>query len=174
MADREDYLWRRLLDPRSGPVIGYLFGSVGDADGYVLAQRQGDTLVCLDLQARGAAVEAALAFLGGLRSTIETVRWNSSGFDPLLARLPDKTFKMQVRRHWMTRIVDVARALQMRGYAVGESAELHLDVEGDDLFEDNNGRFVLTVRDGRARSSGAARATSASPSGPWRRSTPAS
>ncbi|MHC4922712.1 MAG: GNAT family N-acetyltransferase, partial [Planctomycetota bacterium] len=54
------------------------------------------------------------------------------------------------REIWMLRIVDVRKALAMRGYAPGVEVDVVLDIE-DDIVRRNNGRFRFQVRGGRAR-----------------------
>jgi predicted acetyltransferase len=49
---------------------------------------------------------------------------------------------------WLLRVVDVAKALEKRGYPSGLQAELHLEVQ-DDLIAENNGRFILSVSQGQ-------------------------
>src|SRR5207253_2552448 len=51
---------------------------------------------------------------------------------------------------WMLRIVNVPAALEARGYPVGVEAELHVQVR-DPLLPQNQGRFILSVGDGRGR-----------------------
>jgi predicted acetyltransferase len=57
---------------------------------------------------------------------------------------------MKLNFHWMVRVLDVAAALEARGWPAGAAGTLHLEVE-DDLFPENGGRFVLEVSDGVAR-----------------------
>jgi predicted acetyltransferase len=49
---------------------------------------------------------------------------------------------------WLLRVVDVRAALTGRGYPPGLETEVHLAVR-DEVCPWNNGRFVLTVADGR-------------------------
>ncbi|MCX7011428.1 MAG: sterol carrier protein domain-containing protein, partial [Candidatus Sumerlaeota bacterium] len=49
---------------------------------------------------------------------------------------------------WMLRVVDVAAALEARGYPPAFEAELHFEIQ-DDWLPWNNGRFVLQVSNGR-------------------------
>jgi predicted acetyltransferase len=69
--------------------------------------------------------------------------------DPLLALLPEQSCTVRLDLQWMVRILDVQRALTARGYAPGRSAELHLRVH-DDLFRENDDRFILRVENGIA------------------------
>ena len=49
---------------------------------------------------------------------------------------------------WMLRVINVSTALEKRGYSPGIQAELHLEIR-DDLLAENNGRFILSVANGR-------------------------
>ena len=48
----------------------------------------------------------------------------------------------------MLRVIDVVKALEKRGYPASIQTELHLEVE-DDLIAENNGKFILSVTNGR-------------------------
>lgn len=98
----------------------------------------------------GRAARRLLTFLGDHRSLAGDAFWYGSPADPILSLLRDA--RIQVRRQfpWMTRIVDVPAALTARGWPKGMSGELHLEVQ-DDVVRENDGRFVLSVRDGEAR-----------------------
>jgi len=50
----------------------------------------------------------------------------------------------------MLRIVDVRKALALRGYPPGLRAEVHFAIR-DDILRANAGRWVLSVEDGLAR-----------------------
>jgi len=88
-----------------------------------------------------------LTFLADHRTTVETVIWPGMPADPLLLLLPDHCYKVQGGQ-WMTRLVDVKRALEERGYPAGVEAEVHFRVR-DELFPRNRGPFVLEVAQGR-------------------------
>jgi predicted acetyltransferase len=76
--------------------------------------------------------------------------WYGGADDPLLLHLREQTYTVTLDIHWMVRVLDVAKALEARGWPAGLSGSLHLEVE-DDLFPENRGRFVLEVSDGAAR-----------------------
>ena len=70
--------------------------------------------------------------------------------EPLLGVMSEQTgVSVQRRREWFTRVVDVPRALSACGYPAGLSAELQIEV-ADPLVADNDGRWILSVDDGRA------------------------
>jgi predicted acetyltransferase len=62
--------------------------------------------------------------------------------------LPEQTAKIKNQKRWMLRIVDVYKALQLRGYPLGIETELHLAVQ-DDLLAVNNDKFILSIANGR-------------------------
>ncbi|NEQ28691.1 MAG: GNAT family N-acetyltransferase, partial [Microcoleus sp. SIO2G3] len=97
-----------------------------------------------------AAGQTFWSFLSDHRSQIDKVRWTSAAIDPLTFLLPEQTWKPRFIERWMLRVVDVAAALEMRGYSADTAGELHLEVQ-DDLIAANRDRFCLTVANGQAR-----------------------
>ena len=68
----------------------------------------------------------------------------------MLTMLREQRSRMRLWEYWMLRIVDVAGALEARGYAADRGARVHFEVR-DDVLPQNNGRFVLEVSDGRGK-----------------------
>lgn len=95
-----------------------------------------------------AAVQRFWTFLAAHRSIVKKVRWRSSAVDPLVLMLLEQTAAIYRLERWMLRVIDVSKALEKRGYLQGIEAELHLEVR-DNLLPDNNGRFILSVSNGR-------------------------
>lgn len=62
--------------------------------------------------------------------------------------LPEQTAKPRFADRWLLRVIDVGKALSKRGYPPEIEAELHLEVR-DDLIAENNGKFMLSVANGR-------------------------
>jgi predicted acetyltransferase len=58
--------------------------------------------------------------------------------------------EMREYGRWMLRLIDLAGALEARGYAEGFAAELQLDVQ-DQTLPWNRGRLRVTIEGGRAR-----------------------
>ena len=61
----------------------------------------------------------------------------------------DQRGAVQLPDPFLKRVLNVATALEARGYPAGVKAEIHLQID-DDLLKHNRGKFVLTVADGRA------------------------
>ncbi len=95
------------------------------------------------------AARTALGFFSDQRSMNEFVWFSGAPTEPIEIVLGEHGLKTDWRTHWMLRIVDVAGALEARGYSTGVEGEIHFDIT-DDLLPWNNGRFVLHVEKGRA------------------------
>ncbi len=153
--DRNEYMWRRLMNVGDTPLNTYLVERDGVAEGYIVyeqRQRAGErdrAIVARDLVAlTPGAARTLLAFLAGHRSTVNSVEWVGSPADPLLLHVPNQGYKVAWYEQWMLRIVDAPGALEARGYPPALHAELHLEVR-DDALPWNRGRWVLTVAGGR-------------------------
>ncbi len=154
--DRGDVLWGRVRVLRGEPAHGYLVEGASGVEGYVyLVRRQVEPLklelVVTDLVASTpAAARRLLSFLGDHHSLAKEAVWFGGGDEPLLMLLKEQSYAVKLHFHWMVRVLDVAAALEARGWPAGAAGALHLEVE-DDLFPENSGRFVLEVSDGVAR-----------------------
>ncbi|MCC5636147.1 GNAT family N-acetyltransferase [Nostoc sp. CHAB 5844] len=152
--DRNPGIWERLIQPEDKEAIyGYLIGSQDQPQGYIILsqhlQTDGAVIKIRDWTVlSNAAVQTFWSFLANHRSTIKKILWKSSVIDSLTLLLPEQTAKIQHQKRWLMRIVDVYKALQLRGYTLGVETELHLAVK-DDLLTANNDKFILSVANGR-------------------------
>ncbi|MEW6499069.1 MAG: GNAT family N-acetyltransferase, partial [Cyanobacteriota bacterium] len=149
--DRNSVMWKLVVDPPTDRVVyAYLIGSETQPEGYVIFnQLQEQHLAILDwVTLTPTAARRLWMFLADHRSIFETVRWRGRVLDPLLLLLAEQTDCVRQLERWLLRIVDVAKALEQRGYPPEVEAELHLDVR-DNLLLENNGKFVLSVSGGR-------------------------
>ena len=64
--------------------------------------------------------------------------------------MAEQSYRVLRHDRWMVRILDVARALEARGFPPDLECELSLDVR-DDVLPHNAQRFVLEVCKGRGR-----------------------
>jgi predicted acetyltransferase len=154
--DRGPYVWNRVWLPRGQVALGWVIDGVGGIEGYVVLQqarpnpshaRHDVTLTDICFTTPGAG-RRLLGFLADFGSMGLDVVFHCGPTHPLLICTIEQRWTITFRDYWMLRIVDVAAALEARGYPAGLNAELTLDVE-DELFEDNGGRYTLRVRDGR-------------------------
>ena len=152
--DRNPAIWEGLIKPdNQEPVYGYLIGAKDQPQGYIifnqLSAEEDSILRVRDwVILTEDAAQSFWSFVANHRSQIKKVRWKSSVIDSLTLLLPEQTAKILVCDRWMLRIIDLVKALEMRGYPAGIEAELHLEVK-DDLLTNNNGKFILSVANGR-------------------------
>ncbi|MEH1960402.1 MAG: GNAT family N-acetyltransferase [Nostoc sp.] len=152
--DRHPAIWERLIQPDEKETFyAYFIGSKEKPQGYILfsqhSKEDGAILRIKDwVILTVAAAQSFWSFLATHRSQIERVRWRSSVIDSLTLLLPEQTAKLRHTMRWLLRVVDVVKALEMRGYPSGIQAELHLDIQ-DNLLTGNNGKFILSVANGR-------------------------
>jgi predicted acetyltransferase len=149
--DRSPYMWRKVLAPYGQEGFAYQIVRGDKPEGYVIyTQGARDVpLQVLDWCVRGReAGLTLLAFLAADRAMVTTATLRGAPEDPLLYLLPERSATINRAQTWMVRIVDVAGALQARGYHPALDAELHLAVE-DALLPANDGAFVLRVAQGR-------------------------
>lgn len=147
--DRSTAIWERLVDPYDDVAYAYVVDG-----GYIVFQQRSKPdsmhfrVVVRDVtMTTRASAQRILGFLHDLRSLADEIVWRGVNADPLLSLLPEQTHSVKRHERWMLRVLDVPRALAMRGWPKIR-AEVHLAVH-DAHFAENAGRFVLSVEDGR-------------------------
>lgn len=128
---------------RDGEVVGFtVWGRhSGDVRGWHV---EVDHLIGVD-----AEVERAMwRQIGTWWSVAPTTRLVSWPSDQLLFDLPERDTTIEAEETWMTRLVDVAGAVEARGFPPGLQVEVPLRIH-DRRLPHNDGAFVLSVRDGR-------------------------
>ncbi|WP_373529120.1 enhanced intracellular survival protein Eis [Nostoc sp.] len=152
--DRHPAIWERLIQPDEKEILyAYFIGTKDQPQGYIIFTQErtedGEILWVKDWVLRTvAAAQTFWSFLANHRSQIHQVRWKTSAIDSLTLLLPEQTAKMWRQFRWLLRVIDVVKALELRGYPLGIQAELHLEIQ-DNLLAANNGKFILSVANGR-------------------------
>jgi len=154
LLDRGDYIWRRIRKPRNVQPHAYVVldgDAVRGSVHFQVKQRDNEEYLFLwDIVALDAkAGRRLLTFLADHRSMEQKVIWAGGPIPPYIAMLREQFAEMTLREQWMTRIIDVERAITERGYLPGIDTEVHFDVH-DDLIDANTDRFVLRVSNGSA------------------------
>lgn len=157
--DRSDLFWDRLdydVDPDRRNSFGYLL--VDDDDvahaGLTVSHRQGDAPLKFGLDVGGPfatspeALERALALVAAMGTTADRATV-SLPVESLGHSVPAAYLQHQDSWLWMLRIVDVDRAMTLRGYNPAIIGEMQFTV-ADRYGPWNNGRWSLAVSDGRA------------------------
>jgi predicted acetyltransferase len=156
--ERPEWMWQRKLQSDEQRYFRYLVTRDGAPEGYLI-YRQGDTNTPISVVDSCVLTPEAgrrlLKFFAGHRSMIESVTWAGGPLDPFAYLLREpmvavarSRVKTTLSLDWMLRLVDVSKALALRGYPTGLNAELHLDVR-DDILPSNEGRLVLEIAGGR-------------------------
>jgi len=154
--DRGSYAWRRVFQPREGRARAYVVLGDGGPEGYVAfysspyVDRRNELVVTDMIAATPAARGRILTLIADHASLATHVQWHGEAADDWIGSLPDQRYEIRVDHFFMTRITNVAAALEARGYAHGAAGRLELDVV-DDVVPGNAGRLVLEVDSGRAR-----------------------
>ncbi|HEV8296428.1 MAG TPA: GNAT family N-acetyltransferase [Acidimicrobiales bacterium] len=129
---------------RDGDLVGLIaYREVREGSGrtFDVATSQ---LVALD----GGALRALLDLVVAHGTMADALRTNLPA-DLLVHAIPHaQLLRRRFQFPWMLRIVDAPRAIAARGFAPQLDLEIHLELEGDDTLTDNNGRYVLRVKDG--------------------------
>ncbi|MUG95762.1 GNAT family N-acetyltransferase [Scytonema sp. UIC 10036] len=152
--DRHQAIWQQIIKPDNNETVyAYLIGTVEQPQGYIIfsqhQDRDGSFIKIRDwVVLTPKAAQTVWSFLANHRSQIQSVHWKGSPIDTLTLLLPEQTAQQKSTFRWMLRIVDVAKALEKRGYFSATQTELHLDIK-DDLLPENNGKFILSVANGQ-------------------------
>jgi predicted acetyltransferase len=93
-------------------------------------------------------VRQVVRFLADARSIADQVSWIGGPEDPLVHALPEKGVRVEQADHWLSRVVDARRALEIRGYPLGIRRSLVLELDDADLSW-NRGAHLLEVTEGR-------------------------
>jgi predicted acetyltransferase len=150
--EREKLLWEVVMNPYwRGEVSRFLIKRNGKYEGYAVLCIKNDRepifMPEYCVLTREAA-ERLLTLLADHSSIMKSVIWLGPAHDPITQLLPDRNYQMEKLEGIMFRVVSVERALEARGYLPAVNAEVQFEV-ADDIIEENNGRFVLKVRDGK-------------------------
>ncbi|MFQ4146382.1 enhanced intracellular survival protein Eis [Chlorogloeopsis sp. ULAP02] len=152
--DRYKAIWQRIIEPdEKEATYTYAIGSADYPQGYIIFSQhstENDTILRIKdwVILTAAAARTFWSFMSNHRSQIDKVRWRGSTIDALTLLLPEQTAKIRSTNYWMLRVLNVVKALEKRGYPLSVEAELHLEIQ-DDLLAENNGKFILSVANGR-------------------------
>lgn len=161
--DRGPYVWHRVRNPKVGPAQAFVAeDDSGNVEAYCIyrietredgptaGNARGNVMHLVDHgYSNGRGLDRVLGFLRGFSSIVGEIEFTDHPGSPLLQRMPDRRFTFEMRDPWMLRVVDVAGALEARGYAPSLSCEFTLHVR-DALIETNNTPVRVRIADGRA------------------------
>ena len=147
-----------------GHVVGYVSWNRG------FGYDDGAAITVLDLQSITAdGYRALLSAIGSFDAVTPTTRIRTSGTDPIHWLIPGTGWSVEQVRPYMLRVVDLAGAVDARGWPIGLRADVVLQVN-DPVCPWNSGRHRLVLDHGRGRiessqAADAAEATDVTPAG---------
>lgn len=148
LRDHPD-LWRKIWAPSAGRTRSFLLGSLGTPEAH-WTQRvtpMGEDLRILDWSTPGAhGWEALVESFRSFSSMHPGVSLPQGLEVGLFDWLEYPRVQIEEEHQWMLRLIDVPKALALRGYPEGVEAELHLRVLDSTLAE-NQGDWILKVHD---------------------------
>ncbi|MFO0748417.1 MAG: GNAT family N-acetyltransferase [Myxococcota bacterium] len=155
LSERGTFFWNRTFRPRDEPRALGLFAGQRMVGGLVVSRTPVDHgRHDLELKRWWAEDDRALrALLGLLRhqgSLGRYASWYGAPTDRLVMALPAEIWEVERVQPWMLRVVDLASAFALRGFAAGLTSELDLGVD-DPVCPWNTGRWHIAVSAGRAQ-----------------------
>jgi predicted acetyltransferase len=161
--DRGPYLWKRAFKPKAGPAEAYVaedasgrieaycvYRVTARSDGPASGNARGKLMDVVDFgYLNGHGLDRVMGFLRGFSSVVGEIDLADHPGSPLLSRLPDRRFAMSIHDPWMLRVVNVARAIEARGYAEALSCAFVMHVH-DSLIEGNNQPLHVRIHGGKA------------------------
>ncbi len=161
--DRGPYVWNWVLKPKAGPAEAYvapdasggieaycIYRVTPRTDGPTTGNARGKLMNLVDFgYINGSGLDRLMGFLRSFSSVVGEIDLADHPGSPLLSRLPDRRFAMNIHDPWMLRVVDVAGALEARGFAEAISCEFVLRVH-DAMIEANNQPLHVRIDGGKA------------------------
>ena len=140
LPERTEALWTLALCPEGDPAD--LFRH---EDGYIaIMPPRGRRLAVADhCLPSGAMLGGAMGLLAGFRAQVDRVTWSGGPDDPL-ALLAGDGLRLDGREDWLVRPLDIAAALEKRGYPAGLSESATFEIR-DPIFSSNCGLHHLEV-----------------------------
>ena len=125
-------------------VLGYASWSRGESWG------PDGVLTVSELHALDAPSTASLlSVLGSFESVTPTIKFRTTGLDPIHWLIPGAGWSVTDVRQYLLRVIDLAGAIQQRGWPAGLTASVGLTVD-DPVCPWNTGQHRLVFADGRA------------------------
>lgn len=154
------YCWQRIRDLRTVKFHGFAISDNPQSsaiDAYVfihqarIPESGRQRLIVSDLAfTTPQSGRRLLAFLADFATMGEEVSFHGSPTHPLLALMPMQRYRVERHEYWMTRIADLSRAIEMRGYLPGVRTRFNLEV-ADAIIPENAGAWTIELDDGVAR-----------------------
>jgi len=174
MLDRGSYCWGRVRELRGAKFNGFGIGGFGigeeggkGLDGYIYINQHRESssgfhdIATTDaVFATGAAGRRLLGFLADFATVGENATLWGGPLHPLASLMSSRHCAVEKKDYWMVRVLDLARAMEARGFAAGARGRGAIEVR-DELIPGNNGTWMLSVEGGRGAAERAGSASDA-------------
>jgi predicted acetyltransferase len=154
--DRGPYVWSRVTTPRGLSPKLFTVSHDGVLEGYLAVAHVGGSMdpskvTVTDLAATTPrAANAILRMLVEYRSLAGSVQWGGGPSDLFMSLLPERHGSVELESSWMIRVLDVARAMEARGWPAEGRGTILFELT-DASMPENSGRYAVTLAGGRAR-----------------------
>lgn len=144
LPERTEALWTLALCPDGEPADLYR-----NDDGYIAVTppQDGRLAIADACLPSPRALEPAMALLAGFRAQVDRVTWRG-GPDDTLALMAGDGVTLDMREEWLTRPLNIALALEARGYPAGLSEFATFEIK-DNLIHGSCGKYHLEVAQSR-------------------------
>jgi len=155
--DRGPYCWNRVKNVRGQEMNGYVSrNDAGEVDAYIFCRQKSISDVeekhVLNIKDFGASsregLDGLMGFIRGFSSIADRANWTGGMTHPILTALGDRRYSVELKDHWMLRVVDVPGALVARGVRGPDAPAVHVLLE-DEVLGDHAVPWVLAVEDGK-------------------------
>lgn len=155
--DRAPYGWQRIRKMWDAEYQGFgILDDAGELGGYLYLSQARDAstgrqeLTLSDIAFTNADhARALIGLLADFEPMANTVTIGGGPMHPLVTLLPQQRYEVKFKDYWMLRVIDVAKAIEARGYSSAVRGGVTIEV-GDDIVPANAGSWRVEIEGGRA------------------------
>lgn len=155
--DRAPYGWKRIRKMWDAEYQGFgVLDDSGTLTGYLYLSQSRDAasgrqeLTLSDIAfAHADAARALIGLLADFEPMANSVTLGGGPMHPLVTLLPQQRYEVKLKDYWMLRVINVAKAIEDRGYSGAVRGGVTLEVR-DDVVAANAGQWAVQIEHGRA------------------------
>ncbi len=155
--ERAPYGWKRIRKMWDAEYQGFgVLDDAGTLTGYLYMSQSRDAstgrqeITLSDIAfANADAARALIGLLADFEPMANTVTLGGGPMHPIVTLLPQQRYEVKLKDYWMLRVINVARAIEDRGYWSAVRGGVTLEVR-DDVVAANTGSWRVEIEGGRA------------------------
>ncbi|MBY0114347.1 MAG: GNAT family N-acetyltransferase [Phycisphaerales bacterium] len=155
--DRAPYGWQRIRKMWDSEYQGFgVLNEAGELGGYLYLSQSRDAatgrqeLTLSDIAFTNVDhARALIGLLADFEPMANTVSLAGGPMHPLVTLLPQQRYEVKFKDYWMLRVINVAKAIESRGYSSAVRGGVTIDVR-DDVVPANAGAWRVEIEGGRA------------------------